>query len=408
MRRLLALLFVASVIPSMAQTELRVTVDNFLRRERHDEPVVVPVSKYGDVRSAVVTCDGLEIPSQLDDLDRDGYYDELCFLVDFKGKGSKVYDVRLSSMDEQHLYAPRTYAQILLRNPKVKIKNQHDFFLTEISVPMRLKDPYHLLHHHGVAFENELTAMRIYFDKRQTIDLYGKRNKQLEIERTQFYTDDTQKEQGFGDDVLWVGNTFGLGAFRGWDGTQPVMLDDVDVRTQRIVSTGPLRTIVEAESRGWKVKDGFPRIKTTVRYTLYAGHRDADVDVFFSHDVSALDFSTGVINVKNSSEYNDGKGMRGCWGTDWPTGEKDSVGHKRETVGLAVYVPKEYIRKVCPVTKDNYGFVIGTDTRHLSYRIACASDNETFGFHSSDEWFSFLKEWGRSLDSPLKVRVDRK
>ena len=64
MRRLLALLFVASVIPSMAQTELRVTVDNFLRRERHDEPVVVPVSKYGDVRSAVVTCDGLEIPSQ--------------------------------------------------------------------------------------------------------------------------------------------------------------------------------------------------------------------------------------------------------------------------------------------------------------------------------------------------------
>ena len=82
--------------------------------------------------------------------------------------------------------------------------------------------------------------------------------------------------------------------------------------------------------------------------------------------------------------------------------------NERETVGLAVYVPKEYIRKVCPVTKDNYGFVIGTDTRHLSYRIACASDNETFGFHSSAEWFSFLKEWGTSLYSPLKVRVDRK
>ena len=44
--------------------------------------------------------------------------------------------------------------------------------------------------------------MRIYMDKRQTIDLYGKFHKGLELEQTQFYTSKEQKAQGYGADVL--------------------------------------------------------------------------------------------------------------------------------------------------------------------------------------------------------------
>ena len=36
-------------------------------------------------------------------------------------------------------------------------------------------DTYHQLHHHGVAIESDLMAYRIYFDKKQTIDIYAKR-----------------------------------------------------------------------------------------------------------------------------------------------------------------------------------------------------------------------------------------
>lgn len=89
-------------------------------------------------------------------------------------------------------------------------------------------NPYWSLHHHGAAFENDMVAYRIYFDHRQTVDIYGKYNKGLELKQTQFYPDENQKKAGFGDDVLWVGSTLGLGTLRGWDGSKPTMLTDVE------------------------------------------------------------------------------------------------------------------------------------------------------------------------------------
>lgn len=99
----------------------------------------------------------------------------------------------------------------------MKEKNSQNIYLDAVSVDAQTKNPYNVLHHHGVAFENELLAVRIYMDKRQTLDLYGKFHKGLELKQTQFYPSKEQKAAGFGDDVLWVGNTFGLGAFQ--DGT---------------------------------------------------------------------------------------------------------------------------------------------------------------------------------------------
>lgn len=390
---------------SFAQKSFTVKVGNTSKEIRKDQPVVLKLDAMDDVQSAVVIVDGREIPSQLDDLDRDGIYDELCFLADLDRKLVREYSVNLYNTGEPHAYPSRVFSEILLRNPKVKQKNEHDLYLNEISVPKSLKDPYHLLHHHGVAFESELIAMRIYFDKRQTADLYGKYKKQLELEKTQFYTSDEQKEAGYGDDILWVGNTFGLGAFRGWDGKNPTMIEDVNFRTQRIVSNGPIRTIVEIENRGWKADPRLPRLNMTTRYTLYAGHRDVDVDVFFSRNMKGIDFSTGIINVKNSTEFSDNNGLRGCWGTDWPTGEKDSVGHKRETIGLGIYVPDQYRKSEEPANKENYTFVIATGTDKISYKIIYTSDNEEFGFHNAKDWFKFLKEWRKDIENPNEITI---
>lgn len=59
------------------------------------------------------------------------------------------------------------------------------------------------MHHHGPAFESELVAYRLYFDKKQTVDIYGKFNKGFEIKESQFYPTDEQLARGFGDDVCW-------------------------------------------------------------------------------------------------------------------------------------------------------------------------------------------------------------
>ena len=213
--------------------------------------------------------------------------------------------------------------------------------------------------------------------------------------------------------MLWVGQTFGLGAFRGWDGRQPTLVEPVASRTQRIISYGPLRTIVEVVDKGWQAPQSATSsvshqpssITMTLRYTQYAGHRDTDVDVLFNKDVSDYRFSTGIINVKGSEEFSDKKGLRACWGTDYPA--TDTLKWKRETVGLAILLPQQSVVSEEPANKDNYAYVVKVDGRQLSYKVTYTSANEEFGYHSAREWFDYLKAWRKEVDKPVEVRIKR-
>ena len=423
MRKAISLLLLAALCTAAhAQKTITVSVSNPTKGARADVPVVIRLATYGDVRSALVTQNGQEIPCQLDDLDQDETFDELCFLADLAGKEQKQYTVTLFGEGEPRQYPARVYAEMVMANTKDKKlkKHQQNNYIEAITARGDAAYTYNLQHHHGVDFESELNGIRIYFDARQTLDLYGKYKKQLELQATQFYTTDEQKQQGYGDDVLWVGQTFGLGAFRGWDGQKPTHVEPVRSRTQRIVSYGPLRTIVEVVDRGWQAplsntqhpspntQHPSPNVQQlplnmTLRYTQYAGHRDTDVDVLFNRDVSDYRFSTGIINVKGSEEFTDKRGLRACWGTDYPAA--DTVKWKRETVGLAVCVPQQNIVSEEPANKDNYTFVLRVNGDRMSYKVTYTSANEEFGYHSARDWFDYLQAWRKELAAPVVVSI---
>jgi len=406
MKRILSVIALAALHATVfANRTLMVGVSNPSHFARTDVPVVIPLTNYGDVRSALVTVNGQEIPCQLDDLNQDEIFDELCFLADLGKKENKTYTITLKNEGEPRPYPARVYAEMVLSNTKDKNlkKHQQNNYIESLTARGDAAYTYNIQHHHGVDFESELNGIRIYFDARQTLDLYGKFKKQLELKETQFYTPDELKDQGYGDDVLWVGQTFGLGAFRGWDGQQPTLVEPVRSRTQRVISYGPLRAIVEVVDRGWKVDAQREPVNMTLRYTQYAGHRDTDVDVFFNKDVTDYRFSTGIINVKGSEEFSDKKGLRACWGTDYPAA--DTIKWKRETVGLAVYVPQKNIVSEEPANKDNYAYVLKVDEKHMAYKVIYTSDNESFGYHSAKEWFNFLKEWKKEVEQPVSITV---
>lgn len=399
------LLTTVAALGFAAERQLTVVVKNPTTETREDAPVVVRLPKDKAWQAAIVMLDGKEVPSQLDDLDQDGWMDELAFTTNIGKKETQKFTVTLRDEEIPITYPARTFAEIVLRNPKVKEKNKHNYYLQELSTNKECYDPYHLPHHHGVAFENELIAMRIYFDERQTIDLYGKYNKGLELKETQFYTTKEQKAKGYGDDILWVGNTFGFGALRGFSNGKPTMISDVNNRDQRIISFGPARTIVEVVDRGWKPEGSKIRMNLTIRYTLWAGHRDMDVDVHLSHPAKDVVFSTGLINMKNSQEFSDHKGLRGLWGSDWPAGKADSVNWKIETVGMGIYIPDSIRLEELPADKDNYGFKIGTEGKGMHYALTYSSADESFGYHNAKDWFDFLKRWRKSLEHPVEVTI---
>ena len=404
----LCLLSMVAAAASASRT-ITVSVSNPMNIARADVPIIINLANYGEVRSALVTLNGQEVPCQLDDLDQDETFDELCFLANIDKKEKQQYSVTLYDEGEPRPYTARVFAEMVLSNTKDKKlkKNQQNNYIESLTARGDAAYTYNIQHHHGVDFESELNGIRIYFDARQTLDLYGKFKKQLELKETQFYTDDDQKKRGYGDDVLWVGQTFGLGAFRGWDGQQPTLVEPVKTRTQRIISYGPLRTIVEVIDKGWQAPSPLTShpspINMTLRYTQYAGHRDTDVDVIFNKDVSDYRFSTGIINVKGSEEFSNKKGLRACWGTDYPS--TDTVKWSRETVGLAVLVPQKNIVSEEPANKDNYAYVLKVNGRQMSYKVTYTSANETFGYHSANEWFDYLKAWCKEVEKPVLVKV---
>ena len=413
-KTLFSLLVLLAALVAQAQTTLKVSVSNPLSVRRTAVPVTIQLES--PVRSAlVVDSRGEEQPCQLDDLDNDGRYECLSFIVaEIGGKKTLDYSVTLSNEGQPRAYTPQVYAEMMLTNKKIKSSNKQDLYISSLTVDNGT-NPYWMLHHHGPAFENDMVAYRIYFDERQTVDIYGKYRRGLELRDTQFYPDSLQKATGYGDDVLWVGKTFGVGAMRGWNKGAMQMLQDVESRTLSVVSRGPLRTVVKVVDKGWNPR--YPdtctpdeRIDMTTYYTLYAGRRDCQVDIIFSRDASRLQLSTGLVNVKQSREYSDGRGLRGCWGTDWPVSEKDSVGHKRETVGLGICLPSTNVISELPADKDNYSFVVGNIATSMRYHITFASDNETFpeGIHSAKAFFDYLKDWKRDIEHPCVISCSRR
>lgn len=393
-------------LSAAAQQTIQVTVTNPTKEVRNDQPVTISLKKYGeDIKRVVVTSDGKEIPSQIDDLDEDAYNDEVFFLADLDKKEKKTYQITLYKDGEQKEYASRTFAELVVPSKNKKLaKNQQDIYLRGLSFDKKTKDRYHYVHSHGVCFESDLIAMRVYFDNRQTIDLYGKTHKGLVIYDTQFYPDDKQLANGSGDDVLWVGNTYGLGALRGWDGSKMQLFDNMKRQEQRVITEGPLRAIVEVEDRGWVPAPGLKPVNATIRYTIYGGHRDFDVDVTFNRDIKDYRFATGLINVKNSKEFSDNKGLRGCYGTDWPTG-KDDGKHKLETVGLGIYVPSTFFDSEKEANKDDYTLVVKPNCHKLHYKLAYTSADEDFGFKGEKEWFNWLKDWKEQAETPVSISI---
>lgn len=385
------------------EKKIEVIVENPWNAEKVDEPVVIDLSSLGagfTVKSATVFDGTNEIPSQLDDMNGDTRADELVFVINLPASGKKTLNVTLSSLKSDKTYPARVYAEMLFRTSKKnKYAKGYAIYADGAS------DTYNVQHHHGAAFESELVAYRIYFNEKQTTDLYGKFHKGLELEESQFYPTGEQLKRGFGDDVIKVNSSCGAGTLRGWDGTQSTLIKPVAVRGQRILASGPVRTIVDAEVKGWQYQN--KELNMINRYTLYAGHRDAQVDVLFDAPLDKEVFCTGVQNITGHADmFSDHNGLVASWGTDWPV--NDTVKYKKETVGLATYIPKKYVVKETS-DKENFLYTISAPGKSsFRYYTSFTSCKETFGYPDKEKWFAYVQEWKKALEQPVKITVVKK
>jgi len=440
MKHILFLAMLAGLLSPIANINLlgqslTVTLKNPNKQALTDAPVCIAVPTTGNYKSATVIIDGKEIPCQMDDLDEDGRKEELAFVVNIAKKGKlKAYITFSTEEAKADRYPSRVHAQMWFKdNDKKKSYTEKQHIPTD-TVSERVDNMYSKMMHHGPAFENEKVAYRVYFDKKQSTDLYGKRVPQLELAEGLWYSSEVPalvKERNFGDDIILVGQTISIGTLRGWDDSkddpafanQPakgkvadpcmVMIDPFDYRQAHIMAKGPVRTVVDMNVEGWQYKGRKLNMKS--RYILYAGNRECQVIQYLSaadggsNDLSKMEFVTGVMKVGifNTDSVNlaglhyiqNGKGLCASFGKDWPDGNH-KLYPQMSAAALAVSIDASYVTRTID-RKEQILYGVHTDEdNQITYRMAfCAPDKEGSQLVSSPwtpkSWFSWCKNWDK-------------
>lgn len=381
-------------------TSLSVSVTNPISESRADVPVIIPIpSSAGDVKSASIT--GMPgVPYQLDDMNSDGIADELVMMVDLKPDESRTLNIKLSNESAANDVEPGTHAYIKLND-----KNKKYPKIAAITYPgdVNNREMYSSIYGHGAVLEGLYNAIRVYMDNRQSVDLYSKNRPQLELETTGFYTTRQQLSEGYGRDILWAGTSVAMGSFRGWLNDAPTTIDTVATRGQRIVSTGPLRSVIEVEDRDW-VYNGTP-ICMVQRYTIFKGHRDYEVEITLKGAPNGSVFATGVQKIMNNNTgFIDPAGLAGSWGDNLPDKGMPEV---TDTLGLGIYVPEPYLVRTLE-DEVNYLTLVSPDKNgKIKYSIIAAALRDETSPRSDKEWFAHLKQWQRLLSNPVKVTVKK-
>src|SRR5436189_4292724 len=159
--------FICAVVPTLASPRIKVLklrVSNPTDESRRAENIVISVAdlkriapdfKAGDAivtTSEAVTLEEdartlqtVELPSQADDLDGDNKYDELVFQIDLKPTQTRIVTIAYGDA--------ATIQQLRSEYPK----------RTAAKFTMKFD---------GLGWESEVNAWRIYFDKRDAIDIW--------------------------------------------------------------------------------------------------------------------------------------------------------------------------------------------------------------------------------------------
>ena len=452
MKNLLFLAMLAGFVspiafPSLSAQSLTVTLKNPNKQALKDAPVCVPVPAVGDIKSATVTINGKEIPCQMDDLDEDGKMDELAFVVDIAKKEKLTAEITFSAqVAAPDRYPSRVHAQMWFKDNDKKRSYTEKRHIPTDTVSERVDNMYSKMMHHGPAFENEMVAYRVYFDKKQSTDLYGKRVRQLELADGLWYSSEVPqlvKERNFGDDIILVGQTISIGTLRGWDDSKDdpafaakpsagkvidpgmVMIDPFEYRQAHIMAKGPVRTVVDMNVEGWQYKGRKLNLKS--RYILYAGNRECQVIQYLSEsgesakkgksDLSKMEFVTGVLKVGvfNTDSLDlagkhyifDGKGLCASYGKDWPDGNH-KLYPQMSAAALAVSISPSYVTRTID-RKDQILYGVHPDENNqITYRMAfCAPDKEgpqlTPKPWTPKSWFDWCKNWNKI--KPLEVVI---
>lgn len=320
---------------------------NPLAVDRSDETIVLKradlETKVGVVTigfAPVLKINGKNIPSQVDDMNSDGIWDELAFTVNFKASETirlNVENVTITSYPE---FDKRTNVRLGILQPDKSYLEVNQY------VAPSCKDGFKIIAQgESVSWENDKMGFRNYFDCRNVKDLFGKLKPGLIIDKIQTpEIPDYHVLSDWGMDILHCGSSVGSGGLAMLEADSLYRLGSTDSYEYQKVCEGPVRSVFDLIYTGWNVAG--QNLSAVERISIYPGK------YWFQSDVTVSGFSgekqlvTGIVTslLKNKPfDFEANADYRLI-----ATLDKQSLNF--DELGIAVLLKKNEVTKVARTT----------------------------------------------------------
>ncbi|WP_299258423.1 DUF4861 domain-containing protein [uncultured Aquimarina sp.] len=356
-----------------------ISFKNTLDIKRVDENISIPRDKIISILDSIPKnrvpmmkdSSGKIIPFQLDDLEKNGIWDELSLTLDFKP--NQLLDLELTTIAPESIpsFTPRTNIRFGIGTNKTNVR--------EVLEQKRIGDPrtndsifYQM---EGPAWENDKVGFRFYFDPRNGIDIFGKTTSGLVLDRVGLGEGNYHELDDWGMDILKVGNSLGAGALAIKKNDTLIRITGKDQAEFKVIAEGPIRSIFEMTYENSKIGD--QRINVIHRITIWKGQWGYQNEVFFKGITDQMKLVSGIVNLKPNKLYSKIVENYHALETYGPQSENN------DALGMAIIVPKEDFIDNGEAPKEK------ADIVKTYYTVMNASNKRPTAFY-------FLSGWERS------------
>jgi hypothetical protein len=228
------------------------------------------------------------LPTQCDDIDGDGIWDELVFLSDLEaGETKKIILERVDQLPEFPARTNIRFGRMTKPFDEVSGDLRMKTSDTKYSAPVYQME--------GPAWENDVIAFRNYYDARNGIDIFGKRTSDLVMDSVGLNGRDYHTLADWGMDILKVGNSLGAGSIAIGIGDSLYRVGPCEKGQYRLISEGPVRALLELTYQGVPAGDRYYDI--THQISINAGDRFYRSKIWIAPLYGDEELVTGIVNL---------------------------------------------------------------------------------------------------------------
>lgn len=331
----------------MAQEKMHITLENPSDFIRNDEAIILSrKSLIKGLKSGTEEklplfkkADGSVLPSQTDDLDGDGKWDEAVFLLTLQPLEKTGINVSFVKAGDFPKFKQRAHARMAKMDASGKFMPITAETMPEGMKPTDFsKTKLPLYHTEGPAWENDKVAFRLYFDPRNGKDIYGKTTSEMMMDRIGL-GENYHEKSWWGMDILKLGNSLGAGSLaiigKEKDHLQSVVKlgEHVEKTSYELISDGPVRAIFRMKYKNWQVSPE-EKYDVTEEISIVGGQYYYESKVTISGFTGERQLVTGIVNLLSD------KAIQEIGEKDCLLATFDKQSENKDNLGMAVLVKK--------------------------------------------------------------------